>query len=232
MKFITCLMLALTVLCICVAAIASSSEVDTCLENEEETVYIRPDIREIIENGPYAEPEGVTVPNGVEWNSELGEYYRADSFVWNSDTKSYSARQSEAKVEIDASLDYDWHERYADDDDPITTALIKFDELYDAFYKEDYTRSLSSVPLYCDEAWDALRGLGKESLNDIIDRIIEDPQRASILMTAVEEITGVEVSVVKQYQNTDLWIEAFADKIASKNEYSSLHEHLLTVTAE
>lgn len=175
MKIVTCLMLAVSVLCVCTAALLSNDPIPA-----SEPLY--------------PEPENVSTPDGVVWNAELGEYYNADSFTWNSETKSYEVKVSEVAVAASVanvpSTDEEWYAKYSGDNDPITEALIEYDRTYKEFFKENPALLASSIPQYCDEAWDALISLGEDSVPAILQRIAEDPYRAPILNSAIEKITG------------------------------------------
>lgn len=67
MKIVTCILLAVSLLCIVTAAVIRS-------DTSERGVFSN-DIEEALKNGPYTEPENANVPEGLEWNPDLGEYY-------------------------------------------------------------------------------------------------------------------------------------------------------------
>lgn len=121
MKIVTCLMLAVSALCVCTAAFLSNDPI-----SESEALY--------------PEPENVSVPEGVVWNAELGEYYNADSFTWNSETKSYAVKVSDVAVAVSAanvpSTEEEWYTKYSGDNDPITEALMEYDRAYEEFFRK------------------------------------------------------------------------------------------------
>lgn len=216
MKALTCILLAVSLLCIVTAAIIRS-------DTSERGVFSN-DIEEALKNGPYTEPENANVPEGLEWNPDLGEYYNADDYIWDPQTGLY---KNKPKVSNDSQISFYNTDQIADlneNDDYISTALAEYYRLYDEFYKDDPMRMASSKKLYCEEAWTALTSLGKSALKDITARILTDPCNAPILMQTIEEIIGKDFNI--QYRNTDEWLSAFTDFTKNHAEYAEVYSFL------
>ncbi len=220
-KIITIILIIATVLCISTAAFAANFG-----KTDSPPVTYNEDISEILAGGPYPEPENAAIPEGVLWNAELGEYYRADTVTWNTVTKSYELITRDVSPdgvnEITAAV-YDAKTEY------IAKALAEYDRLYEAFWAEDPMRSASSAILVCEEAYAVLASLGKDAVPDIITYIKANPTRAYALMTALEDITGISPDVEKHEDYADEWISEYVSELSQSEDMRELY---LRISAE